>query len=112
MEGHYDKHNSFRDDSAVTINEKREMYGFIHNERGEPKCFNCFNFGHISRNYSLPKTVLTCREYNEIGHKAINCVAKESNHSSDVRRVGENSVESNSYLKKAKLNNIVITCKL
>ncbi|GBM45352.1 hypothetical protein AVEN_172971-1 [Araneus ventricosus] len=85
------------------------MYDITHNERGEPKCFNCSNFGHISRNCSLPKTVLTCREYNETGHKAINCVAKESNHSSNeslsVRRVGKNSEESNSYLKKAKLTN-------
>ncbi|GBO20883.1 hypothetical protein AVEN_156735-1 [Araneus ventricosus] len=41
--------------------------------------------------------------------RAINCVTKESNHSSDeslsVRQVGENSEESNSFLKKAKLNN-------
>ncbi|GBM75340.1 hypothetical protein AVEN_1739-1 [Araneus ventricosus] len=41
--------------------------------------------------------------------QAINCVAKESNHSSDeslsIRRIGENSEESNSYLKKAKVNN-------
>ncbi|GBN35779.1 hypothetical protein AVEN_79531-1 [Araneus ventricosus] len=92
-EWHYDKQNSFRDDSAVTINEKRKMYGITHNERGEPKCFNCSNFGYMS----LPKTVLTCRECNETGHKDINCVAKESNHSSDeslsVRRVGENSDE-------------------
>ncbi|GBM06954.1 hypothetical protein AVEN_239662-1 [Araneus ventricosus] len=108
-EGHYDKQNSFKDDSAVTINEKRKMYGITNNERGEPKCFNCSNFGHIAKNCSLPKSVLTCRDCNETGHKAINCVAKESNHSSDeslsVRRVGENSEESNSYLKKAKLNN-------
>ncbi|GBL86807.1 hypothetical protein AVEN_96042-1 [Araneus ventricosus] len=74
-EGHY-KQNSFKDDSAVTINEKRKLYGIT---------------------------------YNETGHKAMNCVAKESNNSSDkslcVRRVGENSEESNSYFKEAKLNN-------
>ncbi|GBM82902.1 hypothetical protein AVEN_230469-1 [Araneus ventricosus] len=108
-EGHYDKQNSFRDDSAITINEKRKLYGITHNERGEPKCFNCSNFGHTSRIYSLPKSVLTCRECNETGHKAIHCVANESNDSSNgnlyVRQVGENSEESNSYLKKAKLNN-------
>ncbi|GBM63279.1 hypothetical protein AVEN_110959-1 [Araneus ventricosus] len=92
-EGHYDKQNSFKDDSAVTTNEKRKLCGITHNERGEPKCFNCTNFGYISRNFSLSKLVLTCRECNETGHKAINCVAKESNHSSDellsVRQVGE-----------------------
>ncbi|GBM28690.1 hypothetical protein AVEN_238771-1 [Araneus ventricosus] len=108
-EGHYDKRNSFKDDPAITTNEKKKLYVITHNERGKPKCFNCSNFGHIARSCSLPKSVLTCRECNETGHEAINCVVKESNHSNDeslsVRRVGENSEESNSYLTKTKLNN-------
>ncbi|GBM04238.1 hypothetical protein AVEN_41048-1 [Araneus ventricosus] len=60
-------------------------------------------------NCSLPKSVLTCREGNETGLKIINCVAKETNHASEeslsVRLVGENSDDSNSFLKKAKINN-------
>ncbi|GBL87286.1 hypothetical protein AVEN_270547-1 [Araneus ventricosus] len=85
------------------------MYRITHNDRGEPKCFNCSNFGHISRNCSLPKSVLTCLECNETSYKAINCVSKESKYSSDeglsVRRAFENSEERNSYSKNAKLNN-------
>ncbi|GBM16537.1 hypothetical protein AVEN_148915-1 [Araneus ventricosus] len=108
-EWHYDKQNSFKDDSAFTTNEKKRLYGITHNERGEPKCFHCSNFGHIARNCSLPKSILICREGNETGHKIINFVAKETNHSSEeslsVRLVGENSGESNSFLKKAKINN-------
>ncbi|GBN29730.1 hypothetical protein AVEN_158408-1 [Araneus ventricosus] len=108
-EWNYDKQNSFKDDSAVTTNEKKKLYGITHNERGEPKCFNCSNFGHIARNCWLPKSVLTCRESNATGHKAINCVTNETNHSSDeslsVRQVGEKLEKSNSFLKKAKLNN-------
>ncbi|GBO31004.1 hypothetical protein AVEN_157922-1 [Araneus ventricosus] len=108
-EWHYDKQNSFKDDSAFTTNEKKRLYGITHNERGEPKFFHCSNFGHIARNCSLPKSVLICREGNETGHKIINCVAKETNHSSEeslsVRLVGENSSQSNSFLKKAKINN-------
>ncbi|GBL99176.1 hypothetical protein AVEN_140648-1 [Araneus ventricosus] len=57
----------------------------------------------------MPKSVLICREGNETGHKIINCVAKETNHASEeslsVRLVGDNSDESNSFLKKAKINN-------
>ncbi|GBL77540.1 hypothetical protein AVEN_41914-1 [Araneus ventricosus] len=57
----------------------------------------------------MPKSVLTCREGNETGLKIINCVAKETNHASEeslsVRLVGENSDDSNSFLKKAKINN-------
>ncbi|GBL86851.1 hypothetical protein AVEN_96076-1 [Araneus ventricosus] len=108
-EWHYDKQNSFKDDTVFTTNEKKKLYGITHNERGEPKCFHCSNFGHIARNCSLPKSVLTCREGNETGLKIINCVAKETNHASEgslsVRLVGENSDESNSFLKKAKINN-------
>ncbi|GBM25276.1 hypothetical protein AVEN_45910-1 [Araneus ventricosus] len=107
-EGHYDKRNSFKDNTAFTTNEKKRLYGITHNEKGEPKRFNCSNFGRIARNCSLPKSVLTCRECNETGHKAINCVTKESNHSSDeslsVRQVGEKLEKSNSYLKKTKFN--------
>ncbi|GBN29690.1 hypothetical protein AVEN_225962-1 [Araneus ventricosus] len=108
-EGHYDKRNSFKDDPAITTKEMKKLYGITHNERGEPKCFNCSKFGNIERICSLPKSVLICRKCNDTGHKAINCVAKERNHSCieslSVRQVGENSEESNSYLKKAKLNN-------
>ncbi|GBM62747.1 hypothetical protein AVEN_63321-1 [Araneus ventricosus] len=108
-EWHNDKQNSFKDDSAFTTNEKKRLYGITHNERGEPKCFHCSNFGHIARNCSLPKSVLICREGNETGHKIINCVAKETNHSNQeslfVRLAGENSGESNSFLKKVKINN-------
>ncbi|GBM17972.1 hypothetical protein AVEN_71657-1 [Araneus ventricosus] len=108
-EWHYDKQNSFKDDSAFTTDKKKKLYGITHNERGEPKCFHCSNFGHIARNCSIPKSVLTCREGNETGHKIINCVTKETNHASEesisVRLVGDNSDERNSFLKKAKINN-------
>ncbi|GBM62946.1 hypothetical protein AVEN_160226-1 [Araneus ventricosus] len=108
-EWHYDKQNSFKDDSDFTTNEKKRLYSITHNERGEPKCFHCSNFRHIARNCSMPKSVLIRREGNETGHKIINCVAKETNHASDeslsVRLVGENSDKSNSFLKKAKINN-------
>ncbi|GBM80495.1 hypothetical protein AVEN_91781-1 [Araneus ventricosus] len=49
-EWHYDKHNSLKDDSAFITNEKKKLYGITHNERGEPKCFNCSKVGHIARN--------------------------------------------------------------
>ncbi|GBO25174.1 hypothetical protein AVEN_22056-1 [Araneus ventricosus] len=109
-EGHYDNQNSVKDDLAITTNEKKKLYGITHNESVEPKCFNCSSTsGHIARNCSLPKSVLTCLECNETFHKAIHYVAKETNNSIDeslsVRRVDENSEESNSFLKKAKINN-------
>ncbi|GBM25383.1 hypothetical protein AVEN_12318-1 [Araneus ventricosus] len=102
-EWHYDKQNSFKDDSAFTTNEKKRLYGITHNERGEPKCFHCSNFEHIARNSSLPKSVLIRREGNETGYKIINYVAKETNHASEesfsVRLVGENSDEIAQKLK-------------
>ncbi|GBN18324.1 hypothetical protein AVEN_56671-1 [Araneus ventricosus] len=58
-EWHYYKQDSLKDDSAFTTNEKKKLYGITHNERGEPKCFHCSNFGNIARNCSIPKSVLT-----------------------------------------------------
>ncbi|GBM67327.1 hypothetical protein AVEN_72459-1 [Araneus ventricosus] len=108
-EWHYDKQNSLKDDSAFTTNGNKKRYGITHNKRGELKCIHCSNFGYIAKNCSMPKSVLTCRECNETGLKIINCVANETNHASEeslsVRLVGENSGESNSFLKKAKINN-------
>ncbi|GBM09513.1 hypothetical protein AVEN_100425-1 [Araneus ventricosus] len=60
-EWHSDKQDSLKYDSAFTTKEKKKLYGVRHNERGEPKCFNCSKFGDIARNCSLPKSVLICR---------------------------------------------------
>ncbi|GBM38500.1 hypothetical protein AVEN_24592-1 [Araneus ventricosus] len=99
--GHYYERSSFKD-------EEKALW-YTHNERGEPKCFNCSNFGPISKDCPLPKPLTTCRKCNKTGHKDKICVVKGINHSNDrslsVRQVGENSEESNSYLKKAKHNN-------
>ncbi|GBL90776.1 hypothetical protein AVEN_215517-1 [Araneus ventricosus] len=61
-EGHYDKRNSFKDDPAVTTNEKKKLYDNTHNERGEPKCFNCSYFRRISKDSQQPKPLITCRK--------------------------------------------------
>ncbi|GBM97168.1 hypothetical protein AVEN_153478-1 [Araneus ventricosus] len=105
-EGHYDKRNSFKDDSVITTNGNKKLFGITHNEGGEPKCFNCSKFRHISKDCPI---IITCRMCNKTQHIAKNCVVKTTNHSNDkslsVRQIGENSEESNSYLKKAKPNN-------
>ncbi|GBM79668.1 hypothetical protein AVEN_59161-1 [Araneus ventricosus] len=62
----------------------------------------------IANDYGEVKKILLKREGNETGLKIINCVAKETNHASEeslsFRLVGENSDDSNSFLKKAKIN--------
>ncbi|GBM21953.1 hypothetical protein AVEN_187951-1 [Araneus ventricosus] len=104
-EWHYDKQESLKDDSAFTTNGNKKLYCITHNERGQPKFFNCSKFAHISKDCPVPKPLITCRMCNKTGHIAKNCVVKTINHSLSVRQVSENSEEGNSYLKKAKLNN-------
>ncbi|GBO08114.1 hypothetical protein AVEN_212363-1 [Araneus ventricosus] len=66
-EGHYDKRNSSKDDSAISTNGNKKLYGITHNEKGEPKCFNCSKFGHISKDCPIPKPLITCRVCNKTG---------------------------------------------
>ncbi|GBN73238.1 hypothetical protein AVEN_194980-1 [Araneus ventricosus] len=93
----------------IQMEERRRREEYEERKRKDEMEFELPKIRLEQKELFAAKSVLTCRECNETGYKAINCAAKESKYSSDeslsVRRVGENSEESNSYLKKAKLNN-------
>jgi hypothetical protein len=83
---------------------QRVFSSSIRNERGEPKCFNCNDYGHISKDCTRPKKVYVCRKCGLSGHTAKFC-----NLNDQVNKNAENSltisttkgINSFTYLKNA-----------
>lgn len=48
----------------------------IKNEKGEPKCYNCDDYGHIARDSQKEKRILKCRNCNAEGHTQRHCPQK------------------------------------
>ncbi|CAB0040125.1 unnamed protein product [Trichogramma brassicae] len=49
------------------------------NEQGEPRCFNCQAYGHISRNCPEPRVEPYCTSCKKNGHYKRDCTNKSSN---------------------------------
>lgn len=47
---------------------ERAISSSIRNEKGQFKCFNCNDYGHIARDCPEPKAILFCKKCNKQGH--------------------------------------------
>ncbi|UYV69772.1 hypothetical protein LAZ67_7000699, partial [Cordylochernes scorpioides] len=85
---------------------RRTVNRAIRNDKGEPKCFNCNQFGHIARDCPVPKATLTCRGCGQTGHKERNCTRpKEGLKVANLEVEGLKTVPPDVYLKDAKIDN-------
>ncbi|UYV70924.1 hypothetical protein LAZ67_8001121, partial [Cordylochernes scorpioides] len=103
---------SSREAARNEINEKypnttrRMVNRAIRNDKGEPKCFNCNQFGHIARDCPVPKATLACRGCCQTGHKERNCKRpKEGLKVANLEVEGLKSAPPDVYLKDAKIDN-------
>ncbi|UYV64551.1 hypothetical protein LAZ67_3001165, partial [Cordylochernes scorpioides] len=85
---------------------RRMVNRAIRNDKGEPKCFNCNQFGHITRDCPAPRTTLTCRGCGQTGHKERNCTRpKEGLKVANLEVEGLETVPPDVYLKDVKIDN-------
>ncbi|GBN59235.1 hypothetical protein AVEN_4019-1 [Araneus ventricosus] len=69
-EGHHDKRNSFKDDPAATINERKSCT-VLHIIRGvSQNALTALILGTFPKDCPLPKPLITCRKCNKTGRKA------------------------------------------
>ncbi|GIX97632.1 hypothetical protein CEXT_727201 [Caerostris extrusa] len=95
-----------KENSRTYVDSQKVFNSSVRNEKGEPKCFSCNLFGHISKDCPNPCTLCGLK-----GHsKNIAQRIKKEISLSVIDH--ESSVTADKYLRKATINNRSVSCLL
>ncbi|GIY71779.1 hypothetical protein CEXT_772291 [Caerostris extrusa] len=95
-----------KENSRTYVDSHKVFNSSIRNEKGEPKCFSCNLFRHISKDCPNP-----CTLYGLKGHSKKYCSKNKKEISLSVID-HESSVTADKYLRKATINNRSVSCLL
>ncbi|GIY18630.1 uncharacterized protein CEXT_683771 [Caerostris extrusa] len=95
-----------KENSRTYVDSHKVFNSSIRNEKGEPKCFSCNLFGHISKDCPNPCTLCGLK-----GHSKKYCSKNKKEISLSVID-HESSVTADKYLRKATINNRSVSCLL
>lgn len=93
--------------STSTTTKNNDKRPPIRNANGEPKCYNCNKYGHISKNCPEPPKIETCSKCNEQGHTQRHCPNVKSPPKKDINQVSNENVDHTiqKYIKVALVDN-------
>ncbi|XP_064466392.1 uncharacterized protein LOC135377709 [Ornithodoros turicata] len=77
----------------------------LRNEEGDPKCYNCNEYGHVARDCSRPKRALLCLRCGKTGHTQRHCSDfVKRNETNVVGKPSEDVQQPQVLLKKVRWN--------
>ncbi|XP_018566986.2 uncharacterized protein LOC108907688 [Anoplophora glabripennis] len=108
----HERNSKINNESSVpdTMKEyvnKKNLRPPLKNEKGEMKCYNCDEYGHIAKQCQKEKRVYTCLRCNEEGHIVRHCTKPKPMERGEVKLINNGLTNSMAkYIKTVTLDGV------